>query len=125
MRFKNPYDMSTDLEPYERDFLKDILWDLNRIRFEMKGLDIDKEYSGINDTKLIEKINKGDINYLDVPLMRMSKYTRHENLGKTCKETGRRIMRAITHPKDAFQQFGEDMLNDDEKKQRDQDIERM
>ena len=116
MRFKNPYDMSTDLESYERDFLKDILWELNKIRFEMKGLDINKEYIGPEDSKLIEKINKGDINYLDVPLMRMSKHTRHENLVRTWKETGRRMLRAITHPKDAFQQFGEDMLNDDEKK---------
>lgn len=125
MRFKNPYDMSTDLESYERDFLKDILWELNKIRFEMKGLDINKEYTGPEDSKLIEKINKGDINYLDVPLMRMSKHTRHENLVRTWKETGRRMLRAITHPKDAFQQFGEDMLNNDEKRQRDQDIERL
>ena len=116
MRFKNPYDMSTDLKDYERAFLKDILWDLNTIRFEMKGLSITKDYSGPNDEKLIEKINSGNINYLDVPLMKMSKSTRHENFAKTWKETGRRMMRAITHPKDAFQQFGEDMLNDDEKK---------
>jgi len=49
MRFKNPYDMSTDLKDYERDFLKDILWDLNKIRFEMKGMSIEKDYSGPND----------------------------------------------------------------------------
>ena len=39
----------------------------------MKGLDINKEYIGPEDSKLIEIINITLINYLDVPLMRMSK----------------------------------------------------
>lgn len=125
MRFKNPYDMSTDLQSYERDFLKDILWDLNKIRFEMKGMSIEKDYSGPNDQKLIDKVNSGNLNYLDVPLMKMSKSTRHENFKKTWKETAYRIGRAITHPQQAFREFAEEMMTEDEKRQRDDDIERL
>ena len=80
--FNNWLNFTFDLQSYERDFLKDILWDLNKIRFEMKGMNIEKDYSGPNDQKLIDKVNSGNLNYLDVPLMRMSKSTRHENFSR-------------------------------------------
>ena len=51
LRFKNPYDMSVDLKDYERDFLKDILYEMNKIRHEMKGMTW--EYTGVNDSNLI------------------------------------------------------------------------
>jgi len=57
--------------------------------------------------------------------MRMSKSTRHENFEKTWKETAYRMGRAITHPQQAFREFAEEIMTEDEKRQRDDDIERL
>lgn len=121
MRFKNPYDLMSDLKDYERQFLKDILWEFNKIRFEMRGQEW--KYSGKNDQTLINDINhKTDFNYLDVPLERASNATRRANIKNGIKEFGRRWMKRIMHPKEAFQEFTDDLLNEEEKQLRDQDI---
>lgn len=121
MRFKNPYDLMSDLKDYERQFLKDILWEFNKIRFEMRGQEW--KYSGKNDQALINDINhKTDFNYLDVPLERASNATRRANIKNGIKEFGRRWMKRIMHPKEAFQEFTDDLLNEEEKQLRDQDI---
>lgn len=125
--FKNPYDPSSDLTTAEREFLKKILFELNKIRYRMRGLTW--EYSSPNDPKLIERINKGEfkydggITYLNVPLKRMSKSTRNENIGTRIKEFGKRWLKRITHPKDAFKEFVEDMMDEKEQDRRDSDIE--
>jgi len=53
MRFLNPYDMSNQdqLDDYDREFLKKILFELNKVRHEMKGITWD--YKDINDSRLI------------------------------------------------------------------------
>lgn len=123
MKFKNPYDRSTQLDDNEREFLKKILFEFNKIRYEMKGMTW--EYSGINDGILIEKVNKGELGYLNVPLMKASKSTRREDIKKTWKEMGRRWQNIIRHPKEAFMEFSEGLLSEEEKLQRDNDIERL
>ena len=121
MRFKNPYDMMSDLKDYERQFLKDILWEFNKIRFEMRGQEW--KYSSKDDQALINDItHKVDFNYLDVPLERASNATRRANIENGFKEFGRRWMKRIMHPKEAFQEFTDDLLNEEEKQLRDQDI---
>jgi hypothetical protein len=37
MLFKNPYDPSSDLTTEEREFLKKILWVINRRRFNLRS----------------------------------------------------------------------------------------
>ena len=124
MRFKNPYDMSVQFEDeYTREFLKKILFELNKVRHEMRG--ITWEYKDINDSKLISKVNNGELRYLNVPLMRVSNATLREDIGKNIKDWGKRWMKRIFNPKEAFKEFTEGMLNDEEKRQRDSDIERL
>ena len=123
MRFKNPYIYegdSTYLKDYERSFLKNILFELNKIRYEMKGLSWD--YISVNDSKLIESINEDNNNYLDVPLERASTATRRTNMKQGFKEFADRWMKRLKHPKEAFDEFTNDILNDEEKKLRDSDI---
>lgn len=123
LRFKNPYDMSVNLEDYERDFLKDILYEMNKIRHEMKGMTW--EYTGVNDKDLIDKVNKGELGYLNVPLKKASKTTRRENISKIWKDFGRRWQGIIRHPKETFLEFSEGLLSEEEKIQRDDDIQRL
>lgn len=37
MVFKNPYDQNSKLLPEEREFLKDLLWRINKLRFKLDG----------------------------------------------------------------------------------------
>lgn len=126
MRFKNPYSNPNDteyLKQFERDFLKDILWELNKIRFEMKGMKWD--FTGKEDPKLIEAINNRTINYLNVPLERASTATRRENIGKEIVDMGKRWGKRMFKPKEAFKEFSEDLMNEDEQQTRDRDIENL
>lgn len=121
MQFKNPYDLSTDLEAHERKFLKKILWEFYKIRQDMHGTDI--VYSGPEDSKLIEAINKGTVrNYFNAPLERASAATRRTNMKNAFKDFGNRWMRRIMKPKEAFMEFSEGILSDEDKQARDFDI---
>lgn len=121
MQFKNPYDLSTDLEAHERKFLKKILWEFYKIRQDMHGIDI--VYSGPEDSKLVEAINKGTVrNYFNAPLERASAATRRTNMKNAFKDFGNRWMRRIMKPKEAFMEFSEGILSDEDKQARDFDI---
>lgn len=123
MQFKNPYDLSTDLKPHEREFLKKILWEFHKIRSDMFG--IDYVFTGPNDSKLIKAIESGSSsvhNYFNVPLERASAVTRRTNIPNAIKDFGRRWMKRIMNPKDAFKEFSENILNEDELDARNQDI---
>ena len=71
------------------------------------------EFTGVNDQHLIDSINKS--NYLDVPLERASIATRRTNIKQGFKEFGQRWMKRIMHPVDAYNEFMDDTLNDEEK----------
>ena len=123
MRFKNPYiyEGSTSyLKDYERTFLKKILFELNKVRYNMKGMSW--TFTGINDPKLIEYINNENNNYLDVPLERASAATRRTHMKQGFKEFKDRWMKRIMHPKEAFNEFTNDILTEEEKQLRDSDI---
>lgn len=121
MQFKNPYNLSTNLEPHERDFLKKILWEFYKIRQDMHGNSI--IYAGPNDPKLVTAIDNGNINnYFNVPLERASAITRRTNVKNSFKEFGRRWLRRFMNPKQAFMEFTEDILTEEDRQDRDFDI---
>ena len=121
MRFKNPYDTSSKLTDTERQFLKDILWEFNKIRAQMWGRKF--EYSGKNDSKLIRDIESGELDYLNVPLKRASKATmRSTNMKKSLQDTAKRFMKTLASPMEAGKEFIEGIMNKQELEQRDTDI---
>lgn len=120
LRFKNPY-TDQSLDSSEKEFLKNVLFEINKIRYEMRGQKW--EFTGINDTHLIDSI--GNSNYLDVPLERASVATRRTNIKQGFKEFGQRWMKRIMHPVDAYNEFIDDTLNEEEREQRKQDIENL
>jgi hypothetical protein len=76
MQFKNPYDEFNNLKPYEREFLKKILYEFHKVRCEMLGITNDIE--GPNDSKLKSgTIPKG---YLNAPLEKASDATRRTQI---------------------------------------------
>lgn len=121
MKFWNPYDYSNPLDESEREFLKNILFEINKIRYEMRGQKW--EFTGINDQHLIDSISK--TNYLDVPLERASTATRRTKQKQAWKEFGQRWWKRVTHPVDAYNEFMDDTLNDEEKAQRKADLENL
>lgn len=123
MRFKNPYLYEGDqtyLKDYERDFLKKILFEINKIRFQMRGMTW--EFKNFNDSNIIKYIKDPKNNYLDVPLERASTATRRTNLKQEFKDFESRWLKRLRHPKEAFEEFSNDILNEEEKQLRDADI---
>lgn len=121
LRFKNPYDHSNNLDDAEREFLKQVLFEINKIRYAMRGQTW--TYTGVNDSHLISSINSS--NYLDVPLERASAATRRTKLKQGFKEFGQRWMSRIMHPQRAYDEFIDDTLNEQEKAERKADIENL
>jgi hypothetical protein len=76
MMFKNPYDMSNDLKPHERIFLKKSLFYINKVK-EGRYAGSKTLFKDYNDPKIAEYINndKEGESYLWVPLTRASKAT--------------------------------------------------
>ena len=72
MQFKNPYDEFNNLKPYEREFLKKILYEFHKVRCEVIGLKND--IKGPDDPKL--KPGSMPPKYLNVPLEKASDATR-------------------------------------------------
>lgn len=120
MTFKDPYNLSTDLKGYERQFLKDILWEINKIRYEMQGRTWN--FTSKEDPKLIENVN---FDYLKVPLERASDATRRSQTKSGFVQFGKRITKMIKDPKEAFEEYTEGLLSNDEKLQKDLDFENL
>lgn len=125
MRFKNPYspEVQNELKPAELQFLKEILFEFNKIRAEMRGADF--KYKSYNDPKIAQDINTTTTNYLDIPLERASLATRRTNVKHGFNEFFRRWAKRLKDPKGAFEEFSEDLLNDEEKEARNRDIENL
>ena len=126
MRFKNPYSKTSDLKDYERDFLKSILWEFYKIRCEMWGKNL--AFSGMNDAKLIQKLENDDPEvrtYLNVPLERASNATRRSKITNGIKEFGHRWWKRIVNPKEAFKEFTEGILTEEDARRRDDEIQNL
>lgn len=109
-KFWNPYRYDNPLDDNERKFLKHVLFEINKIRYQMRGQTW--EFTGIEDSNLIKSIDSS--NYLDVPLEMASKASRRARPLANAKEFGKKWMQRITHPKDAYNEFMDDALSDDE-----------
>ena len=72
MRFKNPYDPNARLDDAERKFLKEVLFEINKIRYEMRGQAW--TFTNANDSNIKKAIDT--TNWLDVPLQKASVATR-------------------------------------------------
>ena len=73
MSFKNPYDEYNDLKPHERELLKYVLFQINRINRNGNS-----QFSSPEDSKIKSYIEKHP-EYLWVPLERASAATKRQS----------------------------------------------
>lgn len=99
LMFKNPYDDAADLKPYEREFLKKILYEFYKIKQNMDHLPI--TIVGPHDNELLTNMPN---TYLYVPLQKASAASRRANLKGHLEQTGRTIHRMITRPNEVFEE---------------------
>ena len=98
--FKNPYDMSNNLKPYERKMLKQVLYNLDKINRNGNS-----QFSSEEDPKIQEYI-KAHPEYLWVPLERASKAT--ERQSKEAILAGmKNFMRTVQNAATAFDEFAQ------------------
>lgn len=90
---KNPYDNSSVLKDYEREFLKDFLYELYKCKCRVTGDRLD--ISGKDDPRLLTKM---PANYLYVPLQKASKETQYAHMDKVLKRFATTIRRAVQNP---------------------------
>ena len=102
MQFKNPYDEFNDLEDYERDFLKKILFEFHKIRCEMLGRTND--IKGPDDPKLQDPKSRPR-DYFNAPLERASVATRRTQMDKGIQQWGKKMIRMFTKPKEYFEEM--------------------
>lgn len=119
MQFKNPYDEFNDLKDYERTFLKKVLYEFHKIRCEMTG--VKNNIKGSDDPSLSTKLPP---KYLNVPLERASTATRRTQVKDGFRQWGKRVIRAITKPKEFFEEM-QGLVNKGEIQQRTKDIENL
>lgn len=107
MLFKNPYDPAEDLQPAERQFLKEVLWIINRRRFNLEGFDE-------NSKEVKEKMS--DPKWFWVPLMEAqtsSKLTTEAIKEKLSYES-KEIISGIKRTKEAFKRDEEGLYTETE-----------
>lgn len=118
MRFKNPYDSNTNLDESERKFLKGVLFEINKIRYQMRGQSF--EFTNPNNSNIKEAIK--NTNWLDVPLEKASAATRRLQTKSMISEKMKNFYKRITHPKEAFEEFANDLLTQQDKEEMDSAI---
>ena len=69
MSLKNPYDINNNLKPAEREFLKNFIFSMGKVRYEQRKMKW--TFNGINDSKFIDAVNTKDF-LLYVPLKKAS-----------------------------------------------------
>lgn len=117
--FKNPYDMSEDLKPHERTFLKNILYEFYKVRCAMRH--ISPEFTSASDPKLSTEM---PANYLYVPLQASSKATKRLHLKEHLVAFGRKVHRLINKPTEVFEEMS-GYLSADDVRDRDLAIDQM
>lgn len=79
-RVKNPFDLSNDLVDFQRDYLKNILWQLHK--FKIKGLkesDLRKSFDEVKNIKEVEQYI-ADGYFFKIPLKRASDLSAWHNM---------------------------------------------
>lgn len=99
MMFKNPYDPAADLKPYEREFLKKILYEFYKVRQNMEHLPLN--IVGPNDNELLTNMPS---TYLYVPLQAASAASKRANLKTNLEQFGKKVHRLITRPGEVFEE---------------------
>lgn len=99
MLFKNPYDMSSDLKPYERDFLKKILYEMYKVYQSMNHLPV--ILKGPDDPELVSNMPK---TYLYVPLQEATTASKALNIKEGLNQWGKKIQRLFTKPGEVFEE---------------------
>nr|DAF63725.1 MAG TPA: hypothetical protein [Podoviridae sp. ctz6O13] len=99
MLFKNPYDGASDLKPYEREFLKNILYELYKVYQNMNHLPL--VIKGPNDPELIKNMPK---TYLYVPLQQASTASKALNIKEGLSQWGKKVQRLFTKPGEVFEE---------------------
>ena len=113
MRFKNPYDPNSELDQAERTLLKEVLFEINKIRYEMRGQTFN--FTDSNDTNIKSAVQSS--NWLDVPLERASTATRRLRSKSAFKETMKNFYKRIMHPREAFEEFSNNLLTEQDKQE--------
>lgn len=113
MRFKNPYDSNSNLDNAERKLLKTVLFEINKIRYEMRGQTF--EFANSEDSKIKDVITK--TNWLDVPLEKASTATRRLKSKSSFIESMKNLYKRVAHPKEAFEEFSNELFSEQDKEE--------
>lgn len=111
MRFKNPYDPNVVLDDAERKFLKEVLFEINKIRYEMRGQAW--TFTNANDFNIKKVIDT--TNWLDVPLQKASVATRRLQAKSMMVEKMKNFYKRVMHPQQAFEEFSNNLLTQEDK----------
>ena len=117
--FKNPYKDASLSEP-EKVFLKKALFTFAKIRCEMKGIPFN--YTDENDGNLQQFI-KDHWWYFNVPLEKASSATRLQHTQSWVDDTKKRVHDFFRDPKTLFREYLESVTTEEERDQRDRDLE--
>lgn len=95
MKFVNPYDDNSKLNPKESEYLKFMLWELNKCRMSLTKEELVVDYKSSIVTDIA---HKGMDKYLEVPLMRAVGASKLHNL--TSRGIGQSIKDSILEVRD-------------------------
>lgn len=104
--FKNPYDLSNDLKPHERELLKEVLYRIDKINRNGNS-----KFSSANDPKIKAWINNHP-EYLWVPLERASEATRKQSVQGILAGM-KNFMRKVKDASTAFDEFVEGITDEE------------
>lgn len=119
--FKNPYDLTNDLDEADRKFLKQALFEINKIRFKNDDKFI---YTSWEDKGLAAFVASNP-KALWVPLEKASSSTKWSNPGKSFSDFASRLKGYCKNPTLFFREMYEHILTKEEADQIDKDIENM
>lgn len=118
--FKNPYRGDNKyLNKDERKFLKKALFTFAKIRCEMKNIPFN--FKDENDKDLQEFIETHDW-YFDVPLEKASAATRRQHSSEWIKDKKQKMANFFKNPKQLFNEYLQNVVTDEEKAQREEDL---
>jgi hypothetical protein len=119
LMFKNPYDMSNDLDEDDRKFLKKTLFLLNKIRFSENSK---FNFKDENDAALENFINNNSERYFLVPLEKASQSTKWSDPKKFFDDFKRRTTDYCKNPTLFFQEMYQGIMTSKERDLINQDM---